>query len=378
MMMNLFGLCVLSVAVWLSSPILYASDQSSADRYLETLVQEVEARRNNIVDWVNSAEIAATRLISGGRIWATGSHPSFAVEAYNRAGGLMCLRMIDKDPPTASDTVIVATAGAPDSQLTTRIEAWRKNDVHVVHFSGQARTPGIPVHVGDRTEICPIDSVLNVVDLWAWTGEFTSACTRRGRMPTLYQSYGIEGGRARGGKYAETIFHDDMTIKAIAPGELAGRYLDAIIKILGETRQRHRDRLVQIAGWWRDADPARRAAITIGHLFPGHFQDERAPQSINFRDADFENDQFLLHVGYQTAPNDLINQAASNQVKLVYMSVKGANCTDSPQTIIHLYLGWPIDDGCVSIEGYDVPILPASGVVNAAIYWSLMAQVHQP
>ena len=31
-------------------------------------------------------------------------------------------------------------------------------------------------------------------------------------------------------------------------------------------------------------------------------------------------------------------------------------------------------DGCVTLPGYDIPILPASGVVQAAIFWSIAAE----
>jgi hypothetical protein len=36
--------------------------------------------------------------------------------------------------------------------------------------------------------------------------------------------------------------------------------------------------------------------------------------------------------------------------------------------------GWPLADGCVTVPGYDVPSLPASGVVQAAIYWTVASE----
>jgi hypothetical protein len=32
---------------------------------------------------------------------------------------------------------------------------------------------------------------------------------------------------------------------------------------------------------------------------------------------------------------------------------------------------WPWADAVVPLEGYDVPILPASGIVNAAVAWDI-------
>ena len=33
-----------------------------------------------------------------------------------------------------------------------------------------------------------------------------------------------------------------------------------------------------------------------------------------------------------------------------------------------------VSDACVRVPGYDVPILPASGVIQAAIYWALASE----
>ena len=42
--------------------------------------------------------------------------------------------------------------------------------------------------------------------------------------------------------------------------------------------------------------------------------------------------------------------------------------------LLRLNPQWPLADACVEIPGYDVPALPESGVVNAALYWSIVAQ----
>ena len=71
----------------------------------------------------------------------------------------------------------------------------------------------------------PVDTVINVAKLWAWTGEFVAACARMGKMPTLYKSYGLPGGYERAKKYEGTRFHDDLSIQPIAAGVLEKEYL---------------------------------------------------------------------------------------------------------------------------------------------------------
>jgi len=44
------------------------------------------------------------------------------------------------------------------------------------------------------------------------------------------------------------------------------------------------------------------------------------------------------------------------------------------EALPHINPHWPIADACIPVPGYDVPILPASGVINAAIYWAIRAE----
>ena len=46
-------------------------------------------------------------------------------------------------------------------------------------------------------KLCPTDTFVNLANLWAFTGEFIAACTRHGKMPVVYQSYSLPGGRER-------------------------------------------------------------------------------------------------------------------------------------------------------------------------------------
>jgi len=56
------------------------------------------------------------------------------------------------------------------------------------------------------------------------------------------------------------------------------------------------------------------------------------------------------------------------------MSVQPAKPTEVKDHIIYIDPHWPLPDGCVEVPGYDVAILPASGVMDGAIYWAMTAQ----
>jgi hypothetical protein len=104
--------------------------------------------------------------------------------------------------PTNHDIILYAVPDSLNPEDLKVIDQWRTQGTTVVMFSSPA---------GLYRGHFPIDTVAKVVGLWTWTGEFVAACTRLGRMPVLYQSYGLPGGPERGKKYEGKKFHEDLT-----------------------------------------------------------------------------------------------------------------------------------------------------------------------
>jgi hypothetical protein len=119
-------------------------------------------------------------------------------------------------------------------------------------------------------------------------------------------------------------------------------------------------------------------------MFPRHAQDPRSACTGTFAAVPAWEDkelldasrppQFVLYVGYQFAPHRLLDQAKALGVKLVYSDVQPAEPPEPASNILYIDPAWPLADGCVAITGYDVPILPASGVIQAAIYWTIASE----
>ena len=72
---------------------------------------------------------------------------------------------------------------------------------------------------------------------------------------------------------------------------------------------------------------------------------------------------------------ELVKDAAKKGYKLAYLTVQSAEPAEPKKNVLYMNPGWPLPDSCVTVPGYDIPILPASGVVNGAIYWALLAEV---
>jgi hypothetical protein len=158
--------------------------------------------------------------------------------------------------------------------------------------------------------------------------------------------------------------------------------LDQIDRMLTKIRETQMPKLLQAADWWQQATSA--TILVTGHMFPRHAQDPRSLPLGSvaavpaWEDKDLLDPnhppQFVLYLGYQFAPQKLLEQAKALGVKLVYSDVQPAQPPEASSNILYLDPAWPLADGCVTVPGYDVPILPASGVVQAAIYWTIASE----
>jgi hypothetical protein len=313
--------------------------------------------------------------LSGGNIWAAGRQADFISEACGRAGGLMAIAPLGGSAPARHDIILYAVPGALEQEDLKRLDQWRAKGTTVIQFSSPAGVFG---------NHFPIDTVANVVDLWTWTAEFVAACTRLGQMPVLYQSYGLPGGPERGKKYQGKRFHDDLSVKPIAPGVLGREYLDQIQRMLTKINATQMPKILQAARWWSDVPTASATTLFTGHMFPRHAQDPRALRISDFAAVPAWEDKeildpghppaFVLCLGYQFAPQKLLDQAQALGLKLVYSDVQPAQSPEPASNILYIDPAWPLADGCVTVTGYDVPILPASGVVQAAVYWTIVSE----
>ncbi|HOY57586.1 MAG TPA: hypothetical protein PK640_05530 [Verrucomicrobiota bacterium] len=322
-----------------------------------------------------SAEQAAGDFLAGGNLWAAGRQGDFVAEACGRAGGLMSVAPLGEPSPTNRDVILFAVPGRLVESDSDKITQWEKKGVRVVGFHSPA---------GVFADRFPLDTVANVSDLWIWTGEFVAACTRRGKMPVLYQSYGLPGGPERGKKYQGKRFHDDLVIQPIGPGVLGREYLSQISRMLAGIQSTQMPRIVQAAQWWRQASSNSSTILVTGHMFPRHAEDPRSIPCGRFEQAPAWEDkvlvdaahppEFVLYLGYQYGPRKLVDWAGASGVKLVYTTVQPVQPAQPASNIVYLNLGWPLTDACVRVPGYDVPIMPASGVLQAAIYWALASE----
>jgi hypothetical protein len=175
-----------------------------------------------------------------------------------------------------------------------------------------------------------------------------------------------------------------LSVKPIAAGVLGCEYLDQVQKILAKISETQMPKILQAARWWSDVPKASATTLFTGHMFPRHAQDPRALQFSDFAAVPAWEDKglldaghppgFVLCLGYQFAPRKLLDQAKALGVKLVYSDVQPGQPPEPASSILYIDPGWPLADGCVTVPGYDISILPASGAIQAAIYWTIASE----
>ena len=376
--------------------------ESGAAAYLDLIKDGITRTRSELPSITASAEQAAKLLVAGGNIWVTGPQGGFDIEAMERAGGLMSVRLLRGNTPNKGDIVLYGSPGTLGKQDLDKINLWQSQGIYVVAFAGgkdpiennsaphalisNLSLPGLVVQVDGEEKLIPVDTVLNVINLWVWTGELAAACTRAGRMPVHYMSYGLPGGRERAEKYNGQMFHEDFQIVPVKSGLLGSAYLNVIETAVNSLRTERTAAIHQAGQWWQQTKKENVFLLTIGHLFPAHLQDSRAPQEFNriFPSAAHNGidpppnkEMFVLALSYQLPPKTIIEQAKASGMKFVYNSVTPADPAEPAKNIIYIKPGWPLPDACVKVPGYDIDILPASGAINAIIYWSILADAYE-
>jgi hypothetical protein len=79
-------------------------------------------------------------------------------------------------------------------------------------------------------------------------------------------------------------------------------------------------------------------------------------------------------IGYEDPPQIAIDFATMRRGRLIYTSAR-RDGADNRQEVLYVDPHTPRGDACVSLTGYDIAILPSSSVMQAAVYWSLIAEV---
>lgn len=345
-----------------------------------------------------AAEAAAARFTQGGTLWVAGSIPRFDIEWLGRAGGMMPVKVMKSPADIAATDVLVygCLAGAADADIAL-LRQVRERQALVVALAPAENAKALrEVATFCLTVDAPADTPLRrealasaaMAGLWAFTGDLVAGCTRAGLMPTMWQSVMVPGSRERNATYRSRRFHDGLTVPPQAPGVLGERYLDGICTALAGLRSQQ-EKVVKAGALLRGALAAKH---TVFHANVGHFEPVRllppefpVPLSVLSRkdpDADLRGraaaGDVLFAVWYTDIPTALLKAAHECGVSSVcILATNPGESRDPALADVWLDPQWVIGDALVEVPGYDVRILPPSGVLNATVFYAVMAETQE-
>jgi len=247
----------------------------------------------------------------------------------------------------------------------------------------------------DGAWLVPTDPTANIVAVWTWTGEFVAALTRRGKMPALYQSVKVPGAMERNKPFENLKFHEAAPTK-VAAGDLARQYLQQLRASLTLLRDQDLGAIRRVA---EQAMAVRQAGhrahiFTHGHAIqhdigiphdPGFFHQVNRGLFYLREDHGIAQGDFVFCLGYDMVFKgwyfeDVVDRLRATGATLAWSMtdynqdpVNGPAAIPAGETIIWQH--WAMGDAVATVPGYDVKILPTSGVIAEAILWMVQSEM---
>ena len=378
----------------------YKETDGPAGRYVEAMLEMVDEIEGQMDGIVEIAEDAADRVLAGGKLYAAEDGASFVSEACSRAGGTM----ITAPAPAPSeigkgDVVIAGTLDRKIAEQTAQLRAFREGGARVI-LCGSAESAlkgqtdsivatGLPAGTaplleGREGKICPGGATANITALWALTAEFIGACTRRGKMPTMWQSVFLPGNKERNPKYLGKPFHgEEFDIPPMAPGGVGRTFLSAVrrsfvgiqgtqLGLFGEAGAVGAKALKGGGKVWCNA---------IGHHMGDQMGQAGDPGVLTTvekaGDAIGSGDAYVM-VGYYHSPEEELATVRAAGIPSIWINGGREQVPIEPQPgEIHIDPYWEFGDSVVMIPGYDIRTLPPSGIVQTAAWWMVAGEIAQ-
>ena len=378
-------------------------DEGPAGRYAdEALAGQITAKMPAITQ---TAETIAERIVAGHAVWLGGSYEGFIVEGYYRAGGMMKAGWLKKpEDLQAGDVLLLGTVEGANPQDAILTRAARARGAMVVRIGpgeGEGvdvdlgvpaegvRRPGRPPHAEVSRYHAPLASVGDTMMLWTLTGEIVGALTRRGKMTPMFESVLVPGGKERNAEHLKLQWEPTCP-PAQKAGRLGRTYLAHVTHYLSDLRETQLPKFAEAGRMVRQAIKTGKKAYVIpfGHLppyevalaadpgvfakLPANTDGKALAQVVHAGDV-------VLYVGYYELPEDIATAAHAAGAKVIsFVSGTPEKPAEAMGADVSIKACWPFGDAAVSVEGYDVRILPPSGVMAGVGYWMVVAESLPP
>jgi uncharacterized phosphosugar-binding protein len=355
-----------------------------------------------------SADAAAALFVRSDYSICPWGDPAFVEEFTGRAGGLMAVSRIRPAERQVAKAIILVAPRQDRVESDIRQAArMKREDNLLVLFAGpvakaamqktgahfdfvidtHASEHGGLVEAGGRW-VLPTDRAASIAALWTWTGEFVGACTRLGKMPVMWQSLSVPGAEKRAAKFRTLKFHD-IRPAPMKPGLLGRGYLNALSRKLQSMRASEEKAIAAVVEKVEAATAKGRTFYVCGagHATK-HAPDQAAdPGLFTFLTEGgagiiFQPGDFLLCNGYDAHWLEAQLGPVSRECRRLGGTVAWSLTTYGGKPVQGIEPGevvidqrWELGDALVAVPGYDVRILPASGVIAEAVLWTVAEEI---
>jgi uncharacterized phosphosugar-binding protein len=365
---------------------VYGSNE--VDSYIKSVFQLVEMHREALPRLIAPANATADAVTHGGAFYLAGDK-GWIDEGDGRAGGLMMVRPLSASkPPAKGDVVWLAYSPESYGEDAQKVKELEGQGCLVVAF-GPKLASGAPqfAHWIDSftppTAAADFTRMGNIISLWTLTAEVAASVSRQGKTPAFFQSDSIEGARERNILYRGLAFHDGVPQMApIQPGDLSHAYVAFLQEMLKGIQESELQKIMKVG-----QEMSRRAAeghpallMLIGHMMPSTVDHN----SRLFRYLDIHKERgdvqtqmpqggYFVFLGYVGVYLDLwryVRRAGATAAWIVSPLPTGVGFGQWGDVVIDQH--WRIGDCAVEAPGYDMRILPPSGIAQIFIYETLI------
>ena len=384
---------IMGVWVLLSCSLqVWAQDTAtpSAAAYAQQVQQGMTAIVPLLPDYVAHADEVARYMVAGGTLWLAGDH-GFVFEGLNRAGGLMASKQLKSADQLKSGDIMLY--GLLQAATLEDVEAMRRAmDAGVLCLAfgpvppenQEVRWVRVPVAAADDPDRLPVVSPVQAAALWTFSAELVSALTRIGKMPPMWQSVMVEGGRERNAEHLKLTWEPGVP-EPVRPILLGRTYLARMSNFLRRLRVTQMNKFVEAGALAADARAAGHVAwyACLGHMLPdlpGQIGDPGVLRTLSVRKPEKLGDfvsagDVIMYVGYYEPYGPWVERAHVLGAKIVtVVSGTPERRAEDMGADINISGCWPFGDATIAVPGYDIRVLPPSGVIQSAAYWMLVAE----
>lgn len=405
------------------------SMKSPAQQYLALIRKSIAGIRRDLGDLAELGERMAGPLLRGGSLFAPPVAGWWPSEFGGRAGGFMGLRYPHYAALSGKDVALLALPDPrrwnprEDKTLNALVKSkarlfviGRREEIDLrgsIRARGRKRrgdgtrfagfTGGAAADEGlyGTQHVRPLATVRQFEQLmrgWIAAGELIAACTRGGKMPTIWMSVWLEGSLARNASmtrhdnlrepWGAPFLHDNHYVPPLPPGCVGAEFLAFVERILGVIESQG-PALAEAGKWMAQAKQAGRRvfAVITGHSYPAILdrpseKDYPLEWGRSISDlsrafpADLGRGDVALHLGYGPVDAKDVQNVLKRGLRLIHTSPYGRRAgMKDYRNFLWLDLPWRPGDACVDVPGYSVRILPSSSSAQTIAYNAILCEM---